>query len=966
MNRIFIALVSLSFSTLGLKAQLTEEWHTEYNGVGDFSDLYTCVDSDAEGSVYLGGSTIGVGQNSNYLITKLNNAGQIQWQHSYNAPGNGPDEIKDIQVKDDKVYVTGYGNNITVGNDFWTMCFTTGGDSLWANLYNDPVYNQYDQANSLFVGDDGSVYVTGESDSDITGAANDDFLTIKLSSTGSLDWAKRYAGPGIAIDRAYAVVADASGNAFVTGRGENLNDDDYVTIKYNSSGAEQWVQNYDNGGNDRAIDMGIDAAGNIYVTGKRNNGANDDYHTIKYNTSGGIVYSKTFDFVDDDRAESIAVNADGSFAVTGRSDANATAILNWNYYTVKYDISGNQLWTASYNGTANNDDIALKVTLNADGNVAVTGISDGNSGLAVINNIVTILYDANGSAAWTKTYAGSGNSNAASDVCFDPDGIVWVAGNVADNTSQSDAVALFIDGVGNQSASLYTGFGDNTENIRAITKDAAGNIYVAGYSVGLNTDRNLCTIKLNASGDTLWSRNISGSMYGSDDDAFALAVDNANNVIVSGYIKNSGTGSDIAIIKYNSTGVQQWLTTYDGVVHESDRSYDMVLDGSGNIYITGKTDIDASIIANDECFTAKYNSSGVLVWSSTYTGGTTGTERGKLVAVSALGNVYSCGRKHNGTDEDIVLIKYNSNGQQQWAVTYNGGNGNDDPNDMELDDLENIYICGTKENGLNTLNTDYITLKYNTAGELQWQQTYNGAGSGADVAEAITLDNAANVIVTGYADSDAGTTVNNDIVTIKYDGNGGQVWLSSYNGINLDDMGDDVSINESGNVFVCGHTNIGSASNINFDIIVYSLSSTGGLDLVTTFALSDSSDVPNKMMWDGSKLYVAGSTWNTQEQRNKLVVKYDVVDAVVESSVSSSELQLWPNPVPNELRMSCSSALSGGSIIIYDAFGKVVYDQPFGNLNSTQIDTSYLMDGVYTFKVISGSQLFSKKFIKVK
>jgi hypothetical protein len=69
-----------------------------------------------------------------------------------------------------------------------------------------------------------------------------DYLTIKYDSAGQEQWVASYNGPGNALDFAFAIAVDSSGNVYVTERatGSTL-PYDYATIKYNSTGQEQWV-----------------------------------------------------------------------------------------------------------------------------------------------------------------------------------------------------------------------------------------------------------------------------------------------------------------------------------------------------------------------------------------------------------------------------------------------------------------------------------------------------------------------------------------------------------------------------------------------------------------------------------------------------------------------------------------------------------------------------------------------------
>ncbi len=103
-------------------------------------------------------------------------------------------------------------------------------------------------------------------------------------------WVARYNGPGNDEDWAYAIALDNSGNIYVTGASWGLTTDyDYATVKYDSSGVEQWVVRYNGLGNvwDYASAIALDNSGNVYVTGRSwGSGTNADYGTVKYDSSG--------------------------------------------------------------------------------------------------------------------------------------------------------------------------------------------------------------------------------------------------------------------------------------------------------------------------------------------------------------------------------------------------------------------------------------------------------------------------------------------------------------------------------------------------------------------------------------------------------------------------------------------------------------------------------------------------------
>jgi len=256
--------------------------------------------------------------------------------------------------------------------------------------------------------------------------------------------------------------------------------------------------------------------------------------------------------------------------------------------------------------------------------------------------------------------------------------------------------------------SLYNGTGNYEDNARSIAIDGSGNVYVTGYSMGSGTDYDYATVKYNSAGVQQWASRYNGPGNGWDG-ASSVAVDGLGNVYVTGYSMGIGTDYDYATVKYNSSGVQQWASRYNGPGNDWDGASSIAVDGSGNVYVTGKS-------------------------------------------------------KGIGTHYDIATIKYNSSGVQQWVQRYSGtGNGWDEGKELALDDSGNVYVAGfSQESGP---GTDYITIKYNPSGVQQWLQKYNGPGNYGDGGYSIVLDDMGNVYVTGDC---VGIGTDDDYGTIKY------------------------------------------------------------------------------------------------------------------------------------------------------------------------------------------------------
>ena len=114
-----------------------------------------------------------------------------------------------------------------------------------------------------------------------------------------------------------------------------------------------------------------------------------------------------------------------------------------------------------------------------------------------------------------------------------------------------------------------------------------------------------------------------------------------------------------------------------------------------------------------------------------------------------------------------MILKYNRNGSLIWQKLINGSfSGDDIGNSISTDPDENVYFTGSVTVGANN-NTDFITSKYNSAGDSLWSVNYSGTSEGTDISRADTVDNLGNSFVTGESYSGSGS-VTNGIATICY------------------------------------------------------------------------------------------------------------------------------------------------------------------------------------------------------
>ncbi len=422
----------------------------------------------------------------------------------------------------------------------------------WQTRYTSAGSN-VDRAEDLFKDAAGNIYVTGLG---LGASGNFDYITIKYDPTGAQVWKSEYNGPGNSLDDAHAITVDSSGNVYVTGwsYGGAGTGYDYATVKYNSAGVQQWASRYTNtaGGTDEAFDVGVDTAGNVFVTGTSDGaGANSAATTVRYNSAGVQQFANRFEGAGGGIDGGFAIYVDavtGDSYITGYTFQSTAA--DFNYITIKYNLAGAQQWATQYDGPDANFDEARAIAVDASGNVYVTGYSQ----TLVLTNYdyATVKYNSAGVQQWQVRYNGTGN---------------------------------------------------DYDRANAITLDATGNVYVTGKSVGAGVvAEDVLTIKYDNSGVSQWTARYNGASNGYDEGK-ALAVDAAGNVYITGYSSTLGANNDYLTIKYDPAGAQEWLTKYNGTGNNVDQAAAIAIDAIGNVFITG---LSRGAGSNEDFETIKY------------------------------------------------------------------------------------------------------------------------------------------------------------------------------------------------------------------------------------------------------------------------------------------------------------------------------------------------------------------------
>ena len=141
------------------------------------------------------------------------------------------------------------------------------------------------------------------------------------------------------------------------------------------------------------------------------------------------------------------------------------------------------------------------------------------------------------------------------------------------------------------------------------------------------------------------------------------------------------------------------------------------------------------------------------------------------LAVDNEDNVLVAGRAYNGTNYDLVVIKYDSHGNMIWSEVYSDLNIVDVMHMLTIDNQQNIVICATVKSGE---YRDALVMKLSSGGEVVWSEIFDYGGKGNN-AHGITVDSNNNIIFGGYFNP-SGQQYDDDYYVIKMDENGNILW----------------------------------------------------------------------------------------------------------------------------------------------------------------------------------------------
>lgn len=516
----------------------------------------------------------------------------------------------------------------------------------------------------------------------------------------------------------------------------------------------------------------------------------------------------------------------------------------------------------------------------------------------------------------------------------------------------------------------------NTEWGFAIAVDDSGNVYTTGafkdtvdFDPGLGVNHimsvggaDIFVQKLDAAGDFCWVKSMGGHK---SDVGRAITLDSLGNVYIIGsfqgevdfdpgpntYTLTSIGLADIYIQKLDKDGNFLWTRSIGGTEGDGNVAYDISLDATCNVYITGAF--------ND----------------------TLDFDPGPGVY-----NMYSAG--FGSSARDVFILKLDTDGRFLWVNSI-GSTLNDEGIVITIDDSGYVYTAGRFEGTVDfdpdtavyslTSNGDYDVFiqKLDAHGNLRWVKSIEGSES--ETITAIGVDDSGNLYTTGSfygsIDADPGvgayplTTVTGAVYILKLDRDGDFLWvrsmegiLSSY-GIALDALGDVYATGYFGNTvdFDPGIGKSTLTSQGGRDIFIQKLTSEGNFGWAKSIGGTYTDQGNGIIIDDNGKIYVTGSFYNTVDfdfsqgtynlssngVSDIFVLKLNAFGNVgVEEAIQTSKIALYPNPSNGWVHISLSEGVDHANVHLTNALGQSVHHQTVSHTQS-QLNLRHLPSGMY-------------------
>ncbi len=373
------------------------------------------------------------------------------------------------------------------------------------------------------------------------------------------------------------------------------------------------------------------------------------YRWFNNSDAAGRTFVKTLGGSAADSGASVVETSDGGYTVAGSTSSYGSG--GSDLWLAKFSEAGIEEWTKTLGGSST--DGANDLIATSDGGFVTTGGTSSYGGGGT--DLWLTKFNSSGVEQWTKTLQDLG-SDSAYGVIEASDGSFVTVGQTDTGTGLGN---LWISKFNSSGVEQWTKelSGSNFDGGISVVESSDGGFVITGTTESYGVSQSeLWIAKFNSSGVEQWTKTI-GNTGG--DDGYDIVATSDNGFVTTGATNSYGAGNqDVWLTKWNSSGVEQWTVTLGGTSTEI--GYGVVETADSGFAVTGYTQSNGG--GGKDLWLAKFNSSGVEQWNTTF--GSTGAEEGADLIEATDGSFIVTGytASHGAGGNDLLLAKFDSSG----------------------------------------------------------------------------------------------------------------------------------------------------------------------------------------------------------------------------------------------------------------------------------------------------------------
>ncbi|QQS27740.1 MAG: T9SS type A sorting domain-containing protein [Sphingobacteriales bacterium] len=530
--------------------------------------------------------------------------------------------------------------------------------------------------------------------------------------------------------------------------------------------------------------------------------------------------------------------SDGGYALLGYSASYGNG--SYDIILVKTDLYGNQQWQKNFGGEL--DDLGVALQQTADGGYILLG----KTGTTLLHDILLIKTDQGGNEQWSKVYGSSEINEEATELMIDTDGgFLILGGNPNFYLLKTNASGDFLWDK-NYSNTYLAG--------QSLQRTTDGGLIICGSSFDTMGGTVMLILKTDGVGETQWIQTVADSpstLYSNQIfGKYALPLTDGGYLAV-GFTQTDGFFK-IITHKTNPSGGEVWTKVYEvnetfSTVYGLYRAIpNQVVQTSEGGFVLGGC---YRMVSGNQAFIWQINSIGLLVSELLLEVGILPHTNVSNFVQTTDGNLtisgYTSGLETPGYD--ALLLKTDLSGNQIWAKTYgeNGNLNNEWGYAIWHNEIENTYLLAGQTNSFSLDGNENISLiKVDSNGDEIWQKEYDFQNNN-DAAWGIAPAIDGGYALFGYTTFPSG---NSDMYLLKIDTEGNKLWDKTWN-FSSDNRGWNISATPDGGFVVVGQV----SDTLGASVLTYlaKLNSDGDIQWDQLYGLSSSVCYSVKPVSDG-------------------------------------------------------------------------------------------------------------------